>query len=446
MRFNANKPWLLLGWGVSNKGAAKLMLAQNETYYVFCDTVSDSIEKEVRSLNGHIIEKHFLNFQDYSGVITSPGISPSHNIVAQALRQGVPVGTELDYSKRFIPKNSKVVAVTGTNGKSTVVSMISHGLNNLGLNATACGNIGQPLSDAILSERKIEFFVVEISSYQIEYLSSLDQSLTVITTLSQDHLERHKTFSNYIQIKLSLLDKGGTTLLLTHQALKTILSNNMSSYLPKTFLLIGSDGQCETISLKDVLCDDITLNLQNLLSIEDINSSTASAAISHSAGLPYNSAQDFSKYKPLPYRFEVIGLVDGHKIINDSKSTNFESTTAALSRIKTPCLLLVGGISKGETFQELRTSLKIESLILFGKSRIEIGSQLKDSPNFEVMTYENLESALTALRKIYQDKPCPILFSPGCASFDEFKNFEDRGRFFRDSIRAIFPEIEKALE
>ena len=442
MRFIENKPWLLLGWGVSNKGAAKLMLAQNEPYYVFCDTVSDHIQNEIRSLNGHIIEKHHLNFQDYSGVITSPGISPSHNIVTQALRQGIPIGTEIDYSKRFLPKNSKIIAITGTNGKSTVVSMITHGLNNLDITATACGNIGRPLSEAILSKNSTQFFVVELSSYQIEYLSSLDQSLTVITTLSQDHLERHKTFPNYIRIKLSLLDKGGTTLLLTHQALKTVLSNNMHSYLPSTFQLIRDDSRCETISLKDILRDDITTNLQSLLSIEDINSSTASAAISYSAGLPYNSTQDFSKYKPLPYRFEVIGLLHGHKIINDSKSTNLESTIAALSRVQTPCLLLVGGISKGESFQELRTSSKIGSLLLFGKSRNEIGSQLKDSPNFDVITYETLGYALADLRKIHEKKPCPILFSPGCASFDEFKNFEDRGRFFQDSIIGIFPEIQ----
>jgi len=410
---------LIAGAGVSGLGAAKLakklgyrVTASNQTallpeqtteFKKYCETIYD---------RGHELS----HLKGIDQMIVSPGLASNHLLISQAIKQKTPVISEVDFALGHY--QGKVIGVTGTNGKSTVVSMINYLLNALGFSATAAGNIGDPPSAQIAEGRTKDHMVLELSSYQLEQSNTLSLDGGVFTSISEDHIAHHGNFKNYLDAKLRIFNAVKTSgLMLYCDALAPYLNDRQINL-----------GACEKEQLSDVAFAGKT-PINTLLSARSVSFATntdVTKCIKLLAG-----------FKGLEHRIELIGTMAGQPIYNDSKSTNAESTMYALSTLKLEkCVLMLGGAGKGEDYSPLfQDPSVLQEVVLFGKSADEIAAHADKLPALiKISKFPTLKNALENFATIVSRNKLPVLFSPACASFDEFKSFEHRGAFFKEMV------------
>ncbi len=439
--------YLIVGAGRSALGATKLLLDEGHKV-----RISDREEKfpdilnELRSLGAEIVigpqEAELL--QTIDAIVVSPGLSPKHPLLVSARSKAIPILSEIDIAlKRF---QGKLAGVTGTNGKSTTTLLLAHFLKSTGMDAVASGNIGISPS-LVLSERSPEAFVLELSSYQLEYSEPIAAKVSLFMSFAPDHLERHETMENYFMAKWKLIMATTGLIVLPQKIIQ--YAKSFHAPVPKapivqilvddeTPIAFGRDYFARLDSKNQTLFSEIfprpillpgKLDLHNQLNV-------AAAMIGARYFAPNEDVlHSLSDFEWLPYRFEKIGTIKGEPVYNDSKSTNVESTEIALKSLNKPCILLLGGAGKGESYAPLlKLSSKIAKLITFGSAAKEINSDLK---SLNPLSFATLKDALESLPSLIEEPAKPIVFSPANASFDEFLNFEERGAFFNQSIKSI---------
>ncbi|MCH9621613.1 MAG: UDP-N-acetylmuramoylalanine--D-glutamate ligase [Chlamydiia bacterium] len=315
--------------------------------------------------------------------VISPGINSSHPFV-QSVAKNIEIISEVELSFRF--SNCKIIGVTGTNGKSSLCTFLGHMFS-----AKVCGNMGIPACDVLPFAKKEDWVVVELSSYQLELMWSNKLDVAVLLEITEDHLDRHKTFNNYKAVKLRIKD------------------------------LVKDDGFFFQVQKSNFVKDSFfPKEVNEILKV-----------LERKAG--GNLKQAYVDYKPLPHRLEVVGKRNGINFINDSKSTTPQSTIFAVNRLKERPILLVGGEDKGLDFciwnDELQN--KVKAIICFGEAKEKIKKSLQS--NFVVYTVNKMEEAILKGLSL-ASKEDTILLSPGCASFDQFKSFEHRGDIFKREV------------
>lgn len=443
---------LVIGGGISGRAAARLLLKQGVQVSIADDKALsgsdyDALQQQgVKLLASQDAQQSVGSFDLF---VASPGVSPEHPLYREASKVHR-VLSEIDLARPYLTGN--LLAVTGTNGKSTTCAMATHLLSKLGFNAIAAGNIGEPPCDFLARGESYEAVVLELSSYQLEQSEAIHPDVAIFHNFSFDHQERHKTMANYFAAKWRLFEKMDR-----HQLI--LLSSDVLAYAKQYGLSIPQGVQVAVVrtdydelpqvdtgswptyhlSSESLLTfpnnkQKLDLSSFNLSFHNVLNGVFASLAVSHVSENAFAEIfSNLSSYQSLPFRFETVGHHRGFAIINDSKATNVDATLAALKCLSKPTILLLGGIGKGESFLPLlKFKDRIQSVICFGKSGGQIFAEL--SPHLPCQLQSTLRDSIPLLSSELNAKGADVLFSPGCASFDEFKNFEDRGHFFTNAM------------
>jgi UDP-N-acetylmuramoylalanine--D-glutamate ligase len=441
---------IILGGGESGIGAA--LLGKQQGYDVF---VSDGgILKEIYKADlqkagiefeegGHNLER----ILEADEIMKSPGI-PEKTAVMQAIRaKGITVISEFELAYRF-KGDSKIVGITGSNGKSTTTALLYHICNTAGLDCAMVGNIGYSITKQMAEDPK-QLYIAEISSFQLDDIITFRPDIAILVNITEDHLDRYNyKFENYIASKFRIIENQSADDIFIYCADDPVTMQYLPTYLKNSKTL--------PFSMKEIKTDGAYIKDEEMLiryKSEDMRMSIYDFAIqgrhnqynTMAAGIAATSLgirnekirESMETFNGLSHRLEFITTIKGVEYINDSKATNINSTWYALESMRKPTILILGGVDKGNDYtliEELVTE-KVKAIICLGKDNEKIHTAFKD----KVSVIVNSESAKDAAKAAYKlaEKGDAVLLSPACASFDLFKNYEDRGNQFKHAVKDL---------
>jgi UDP-N-acetylmuramoylalanine--D-glutamate ligase len=443
---------LVVGLGKSGSSAARYLAREGA---VLTLTDSRAAPPGIDSLRAQVSSEYYLGgfkaaepLSQYAFAVVSPGVSLDDPFVAQLRTAKVEILGDIELFARAlsrvpspesrVPASESrvpaVIGITGSNGKSTVTTLAGEMARAAGLKAAVGGNLGTPALD--LLDETVQMYVLELSSFQLETTASLMLAAATMLNISPDHLDRHGSLERYIAAKARIFSCAQTAVVnrddrATHTGVhkaRRIVSFGLDAPTPGHYGVIERDGERWLAAGDEVLLPLSALKIQGL---HNVANALAALALADAAGVPRAaSIQALRSFKGLPHRCEWIVEKNGITWINDSKGTNVGATLAALQGLAGPLVWLGGGQGKGQDFRGLRTPLaeKARVAILFGEDaeRIEraLGSRVP------VRRVADLAAAVALARELAQPGD-RVLLSPACASFDQFKNYEERGERFR---------------
>jgi UDP-N-acetylmuramoylalanine--D-glutamate ligase len=445
---NQNSKITILGAAESGIGAALLAKAKG-----FNPFVSDS--KEVAKKYRDILVKHQIEFEEKGHtvkieladiIIKSPGIPSSIKLIQSLKDKGKEIISEVEFASRFVD-NAKIIAITGSNGKTTTTSLVHHILKKSGLNAALCGNIGKSFAGAV-AEGKWEFYVVEVSSFQLDDVNSFKPKIAILTNITPDHLDRYDyKLENYASSKLNITkfqdetdffiysaDCEITAKALINSTVKasmhgfSLTKNNTTAFLQNEEFFINYNQIPFNMSIHDLAIQ----GRHNLA-----NSMAAGVAARIMEIRKEQVRESLTDFQGIEHRLEFVASIHGIRFINDSKATNINSTWYALESINTPIVWIVGGVDKGNDYSELDALVKqkVKAIICLGLDNEKIINHFKGIVPVIVET-DSARKAVTAAYEIGK-KGDSVLLSPCCASFDLFESYEDRGDQFKRAVKSL---------
>ncbi len=453
---------IVIGLGRSGIGAARLShhlgskvivleKYDDNAHRLAAETLSNQgIEVQLgKSLKPDIFEP-FIN--DISNIVVSPGVDWNNPTLKILRNHGIRMEGEVNLAWRTI-KDIPCIGITGTNGKTTVTTLVNHILNASGLNSLMAGNIGYPASEVALNQRKgrnknLDWIVLELSSYQIESSPSILPEIGIWTNLTSDHLERHGSLELYRSIKQTLIKHS-----------KTKIFNGDDPDLASqrdlwgNGIWVGTKQQAKATQLYDIWINNkgevvergkelFSASALKLLGKHNLQNLLLATAAARSIGIkPRTIEESLNSFPGIPHRLEKIGQINDIDIFNDSKATNYDSAKMGLDAIAHPAIVLAGGISKFGDPTSWTESLKEKAcgIILFGRDAHLLLTIIKKSGfRKELICCEDLSLGINlAIEIAARLEAKTILFSPACSSFDQYKNYEERGDHFKKLIQNI---------
>jgi UDP-N-acetylmuramoylalanine--D-glutamate ligase len=445
-----NHRLVILGAGESGVGAA--LLAKQKGYDVF---VSDGgaikekykqelFENEIEFEEGNHSEEKILNADE---VMKSPGIPEKNEMVKIIRAKGISIISEFELAYRF-KGLSKIVGITGSNGKSTCTSLLFHICKTAGLNCALVGNIGYSIAKQ-MAENPVELYVAEISSFQLDDIQTFRPDIAILLNITEDHLDRYEyKFENYINSKFKIAQNQTFNDYFIYNLDDEVITNKLIKLKPNTNPLPFSMKQ-EVKKGGYIKGDQMMLRIQEervSMSIYDFalkgkhnNYNTMAAGIAAATlGIRKEKIREAVKdFQTLEHRMEFVATVRGVEFINDSKATNVNSTWFALESMNKPTILILGGTDKGNDYSLMDDLIKqkVKAIICMGIDNKKIIAAFKDIVPSILITGSAKEAVNTAFK--ISTKGDVVLLSPACASFDLFKNYEDRGRQFKDAVKEL---------
>ena len=442
----------VLGLSRSGIAATEFLLRRGATCYIYDDISTPRVECVAESLcekgAKRVSETALPSMSDIcDALVLSPGIPIDHTLAVAFKRKGKAVIGETELAARYM--RCPIVAITGTNGKTTTVSMLTEILCAGGFSAQACGNVGTPmLSFSNLSEEEIA--VAEISSFQLETLNSLNPHIAIVLNLTEDHLNRHYNMENYAFLKAKLLKNASEA----EYAVLNYDDRTVRSFAEKTKARIvwfslrerihgayyenGALYYCgEKIAEADDLATDGLHNIQNALA------AIAAAKILKVENAAIQTA--LTSFKGVKHRIEFVAEINGVAYIDDSKGTNIDATIKAVQCMKRDTVLLLGGKNKGYDYAKLFSALnvsKVKTAVLYGENRYELLKCAREKSFERVAVCEKFELAVR-IASMTASAGQAVLLSPASASFDEFTGYEERGDRFVEIVRSMAKEYEE---
>lgn len=423
--------YLLIGLGKSNLAIANDLIKNNGKFDVFVD--KGEVPGYILEYGANVYNTFTdLEFKKYNLALKSPGIPYSHPVVEECNKEKIEITNEIGYSMKY--KKKPLIAITGTNGKTTTTSLIEHILNTNEQKASAVGNIGNSFLDEAVKMENI--LVTELSSFQLRDLKQFNPEIAVWLNIYSAHLDYHKTFEDYLISKKRVFSSQSPENLLIYneddlyiREAATNKSGNKKSFSTKNKLAAAYfDGEFIWIEGERL----IHKNNIGIKGLHNIQNAMASILVS----LEYSSKEDVKKgletFNGVEHRLEKVIENEILKIYNDSKSTNITAVKAALSAFDEPVILMMGGLDRGNGYEELINEWsKVKTVVCFGES----GKKIYDSAHkhTEAILEEDMEVAIE-IAKSKASGGGVLLFSPGCASWDKFSNFEERGKYFKQKI------------
>ena len=440
---------VVLGAGESGLGSA--VLAKLKGYEVF---VSDNgpIREVYRDEfvrrgiafeeNGHSWDK----LMDATEVIKSPGIPEKAPLVQEYLSKGTPVISEIEFAGRYT--NARKICITGTNGKTTTTLLTYHILQKAGLNVGLAGNVGKSFAMQV-AETERDYYVIELSSFQLDGMFDFRSDISVLLNITPDHLDRYDyQLSKYVDSKFRILNNQLPTDAFIWCADDAILSQEMSKRevtpVSYPFSINTSEGMAAYLQNENLIIktqnQTLDMSIYNLALQGKHNLYNTMAAGIAARILDIRKEvvrESFADFKNAEHRLEHVMTVHGIEFVNDSKATNVNSAWYALECMQKPVIWIAGGVDKGNDYTELRdlVQAKVKAIVCMGKDNQKIHEAFKDI----VPDIADADSATDAVRMSYERgrKGDVVLLSPACASFDLFKNYEDRGWQFKSAVRSL---------
>lgn len=441
---------VILGAGESGVGAA--LLAKKEGWEVFVSdagTIKPTFRNELEAAKidfeeGKHSKEKILNA---SLIVKSPGIPEKNEMVKEIRQNGTELISEIEFAYRYKGK-SKIVGITGSNGKTTTTAMIYH-ICKLGeADCALVGNIGFSFARQVAMEPK-ELYVVEVSSFQLDDIKTFRPDVAILTNITEDHLDRYKyKFENYINSKFRIIENQNENDFfiyndddeITKKYLNKFLNNtnplpiSMNHELPEGAYIVSEEMHLKWKN------EEMEMNVEDFaLKGKHNQYNTMAAGISSAVlGIRKEKIRDAIKtFEGLEHRMYKVGTVRGVEFINDSKATNVNSTWYALETMKKPVILILGGVDKGNDYSFIKGVVKekVKAIVCLGVDNSKIYEAFAN----EVQLMINTQSAKDAVQAAFHfaDKGDVVLLSPACASFDLFKNYEDRGNQFIEAVKDL---------
>ncbi len=425
----------VFGGGTTGQAVVSFLRKYKKEFFLI-----DSVAKSSEYIYFHD-SVAFSSLPSFSLMIKSPGVSPSHPILLATREKNIPILSEIALARSFF--KGKILGITGTDGKSTTTALTHHILSSSFPKTKPGGNFGIPFIE--FCEEDLDFAVLELSSYQLEDSPQLELHSSAFLNLAADHLERHKTMEAYRDAKLKIVDIQNPhhTFVINERLQKEIRT---TPFLCKTLSFgISKDTSARILSSSSLIQTKLfSYEIQNfpLLGFHNLENLAASILLCESVLCPPEKIQSaISDFQGLKYRFENIHTFRGATFINDSKSTNLHSLLSGIQGYSTEdrLVFILGGRPKEEPIESL-----VQRLQILKPLRIYVYGEAADvwKKSFSNLEFKAVKNPREALESIHNDwkqiLPKQILFSPGCASFDLYKNFEERGKIYSDFVKEIF--------
>jgi UDP-N-acetylmuramoylalanine--D-glutamate ligase len=436
----ANQNVAVLGAGLSGAAAALLLKAEGANVTVLDSADENKLLKStidnLRAQNIRVICGPAAD-QDsgkYDFVVASPGIDPASALARNFSSRQIDIIGELELGWRS--GETPVIAVTGTNGKTTTTEMLAQMLTDCGQKTIACGNIGKPLSEVAREKTKYDVLTVEVSSFQLETIRTFHPSIALWLNFAPDHLDRYRSVGEYRSAKLRLFENqtaDDVAIVNAVESLSDLRARKVtfSAYTNRADYRLAEGAI--VFENKPVL----RLNQTKLRGSHNIENLMATLAAGHARGLAFEKmVPSLCAYEPRPHRCEFVRQIGGVDYINDSKATNLDAVEKALLAQSKPVVLIAGGKDKGFAFEPLRQLVKekVRSTILIGEMADRIARDWDGAVKTELAT--SLADAVDRAHATAKSGEV-VLFSPGTSSFDMFKSYADRGDQFRALVQAL---------
>lgn len=431
----------VIGLGKSGVAAMKLLIRKGYNVYVYDDNETQ-LNKYINTFNVGILTAD--NTDGLQFAVISPGVSDDNKIIVELSDKNIKIISELELG--YLNTESDIIAITGTNGKTSTTTLIAEFLNSSYINAYPLGNIGTPLCEKAEALVKSDVAVVETSSFQLKHTEKFKPHIAIILNVTCDHIDRHKTFEDYIESKARIFinqtSKDYAILNYDEKILKAskdiashkiyFSSNrilNSGYYVKNNEIYYANKGKeiyiCDVADIENT-CTDNALALLAVCGI---------------LNLPYSVAiNTIKKFKPAKYTVEKIYDKNGLKIFNDSKGTNTAATINAVNRMRGETVLIMGGREKGEKYADFFKTVrdKIKHFVFFGENAEALREVALNNGVMHFTVCKTLEDAFFAAKS--EISVGNILFSPACASFDQFKNYAERGNAFEKIVKKFYEE------
>ncbi|GHN01106.1 UDP-N-acetylmuramoylalanine--D-glutamate ligase [Cytophagales bacterium WSM2-2] len=447
------KRLVILGGGESGTGAA--LLAKAKGWDVFVSDQGSLKEKYKEELQGQSISfeegQHTLDkITNADLIIKSPGIPDKVEVVKKAKAAKIEIIDEIEFAFRYI--SGKVIAITGTNGKTTTTLLTYHLMKSAGLNVALAGNVGESLARKVALEQ-FDWYVVEISSFQLDGTKKFKPAIGILLNITPDHLDRYEyQMQNYVNSKFQLIQSmNGFDTFIYFSDDKIIqaemLKRKTEAQVIRVSLSDSSaqahfDGRVMFFDLEHVLFSIVQQDTSLKGPHNLINTMAAVAAV-YSAGVSMDSIKlSLKTFKNAPHRLESVATIKGVEFVNDSKATNVDSVVYALGSYPGPLVWIAGGIDKGNDYSLIKEEVKrkVRVLICLGKDNEKLRDAF-DGVIKVILETQNVKEMVQLAWKASVPGDV-VLLSPACASFDLFRNYEDRGDQFKNAVQELRKENE----
>ena len=376
-------------------------------------------------------------------IVISPGVALSEPAVQAAIQAGITVIGDVELFAQYRPESSKVIAITGANGKTTVTTLVGEMCKAAGLSTIVAGNIGLPVLEALMMEAP-DVYVLELSSFQLETTSSLVVDAATMLNLSEDHMDRYASMQDYAVAKAHIFYQAKLQVLNRDDAWSMLMARPKLAQV--TFGFSEQEyGLKQNTWLMDNDKELINLNDLKIAGLHNAANALASVALCRGIGIDYAPIiQALYNFKGLPHRVEWVANIDDVDYYDDSKGTNVGATCAALSGLPQKIVLIAGGDGKGQDFAPLADAVQANSraVVLIGRDAPLIEAVLTKT-NIPLYRAADLIEAVTIAKKLAQAGDA-VLLSPACASFDMFKNYVHRAEVFVDAVKQLEAAKQKA--
>lgn len=458
----------VLGLSSTGFSAADTLIELGANVRVFAKNADPELRELLEVIGGELVESDIdtASFDEFKPelVITSPGFNPNHPMIQHAVNSDLPVWTDVDLAWRLRDKQPKAkwITVTGTNGKTTTVELVTHILTSAGKKAVSCGNIGNPILNPIREPVEYEYLVVELSSFQLHYLTELSPTTSAFLNIADDHLDWHGDFDSYLASKAKIYENTQIAAIYNLQDENTERSLEQAEVIEGCRAIgftLGTPAVSMVGYVEDVLADRAFLEdrahnaleiatheqIANIapISVQLLQNVAAASAIARSVEIePAHIRDAIISFKPAAHRNQFLGEISGVKFINDSKATNAHAAMAALASLE-KVIWIAGGDLKGVDPTELvsKVSSQIKACVLIGADQSVIRNALEThAPEVELVSIENDDSVMQkAVLKAFElaEKGDTVLLSPAAASFDQFDSYQHRGEMFMQAVKSL---------
>lgn len=450
-----NQKVVILGAGESGVGAALLAKARGYDYLLSdAGKIALRFQKEIRENNLNYEQGGHTESEVLSAnlIVKSPGIPDDAPLIQKAVKQGIPVISEIEFAYRHVDKSKKIIAITGTNGKTTTTLLTYHLCKACGYKAGLGGNIGHSFARLAVDDN-YDYYVLEVSSFQLDGIDTFKPDVAILLNITPDHLDRYDyQFEKYVSSKFRIIRNMGKEEVFIYFSdnqpiVQELNRRNVEASLFAISLLqpIQKGGYLDQDHLvfkfhqdsQKIPTSEVTLIGKHNM----INTIAAVLSLMHIGAPLQRIIRGLKSFVNAPHRLEEVAEINGVRYVNDSKATNTDAVFYALDSIDQPIVWIAGGVDKGNDYSSLDKLVKkkVKALVCLGKDNKKLMKHFgKKVPVVSTSSLINALEEATA----YASKGDIVLLSPACASFDLFKNYEDRGDQFREEVIALRDKVE----